>query len=83
MALNKISRVHSLPPGAAEKLLPPEVVKMARGMNGSSGNKKANKVGASDADSRLKPRMAKMFHDQDPSLVHKKSPWDYIPPSER
>ena len=84
MALNKLSRVRSLPPGEAAKLLPPEIVRMAQGLEGrTSGSKKANKVGAGDMDARLRHKTADRVFDTDPDLVHKKSPWDYIPPSER
>ena len=87
MAISKTSRYNSLPAGAGEKLLPPEVVKMAKQMKATggktAGTKKPNKIGAVEMDPRLYPTTKDRFHDQDPSLVHKKSPWDYIPPAER
>lgn len=87
MALNKVSRYHSLPKGQGEKLLPPEVVKMAKQMASTggktAGSKKPNKIGAVEMDTRLYPKTKGRLHDQDPSIVHKKSPWDYVPPDER
>lgn len=84
MALNKLSRVRSLPPGEASKLLPPEIVRMAQGLEGgTSRNKKVNKVGAGDPIDRLVSKTKGRDFDTDPDLVHKKSPWDYIPPAER
>lgn len=87
MALSKTSRYHSLPAGAGEKLLPPEVVKMAKQMKSTggktAGTKKPSKMAGMEMDSRLYPKTKGKFHDQDPSLVHKRSTQDYYPPSER
>lgn len=87
MALSKTSRYTSLPAGAGEKLLPPEVVKMAKQMKATggktAGTKKPSKMAGMEMDARLYPKTKGRFHDQDPSIVHQKSPWDYIPPDKR
>lgn len=87
MATNKLSRYQSLKAMGGEKLLPPEIQKLARGMGSLGGQtpKGSNLKDPSGKDlyARLKSGTKDRNFDQDPDLVHKRSPLDYIPPDER
>jgi hypothetical protein len=89
MALNKTSRVNSLPPGAAAKLLPPEILKMAAqvracaGDENTSGRSLKNTAELDSFYAPLRPKTKDRNFDQDKSITRQQSTLDYIPPDRR
>jgi hypothetical protein len=88
MALSKTSRVMSLPPGEAAKLLPPEVIRMAgqvkAAAEGRATPNKGSMLGKGDDPlfAKLQPKTKSRNFDRN-SDFKRKTTIGYTPPADR